>query len=336
MNKNFSYYVKEFFQSYLPETRRLSKETIDTYRYCFIKIFYFFKQEKNIKPDDISLEMFNLELIEEFINWLSVKEKNKPVSINNRLATIKTFFKFVSTHNVEYLNLYSTIKGIDLLKTEEKIIEYLSHEEIDLLLSIPNCKNKKELKEFAILTLMYESAIRVSELCNLKAEDIEFSKINHVTIRNGKGGVSHKIPIHKEIGLLLQKYINTYKISPQDFLFKNRKEEKYTRWGITYILKKYINKGKEIDESKFKIKVTPHILRHSRAMHWLDAGIPITTIKKLLGHRYVKSTERYAKASPKQLEEAININSRSLKSKRRYNKKEKENLEEWLKNELNH
>ena len=71
-------------------------------------------------------------------------------------------------------------------------------------------------------------------------------------------------------------------------------------------------------------------------MHWLDAGIPITTIKKLLGHRYVKSTERYAKASPKQLEEAININSRSLKSKRRYNKKEKENLEEWLKNELNH
>lgn len=334
MNRDFSYYLKEFFQVYLLETRNLSPRTISTYKYCFIKLFNFLEEKKKIKSCNITLGMFNVELIEEFINWLSSEEKNVANTINNRITTIKCFFQFISIHNVEFLNLYSSLKSIKSLKKEEKLIEYVSIEEIKLLFSIPNSQNKKELKELAILTLLYESAIRVSELCNLKLEDIGISNHSTIKVINGKGKKSRVIPISNDVALILQKYINIYKINEQDYLFKNLKNIQYTRWGINYIIQKYINKGKRIDDTKFKITITAHILRHSKAMHLLDAGIPLTTIEKLLGHSSIKATEIYAKANPKKLEEAINQNSQSIKVKRKYSKSKENNLLEWLKNEL--
>lgn len=334
MNRDFSYYLKEFFQVYLLETRSLSPRTISTYKYCFIKLFNFFEEKKKIKSNNITLDMFNVKLIEEFINWLLNEENNTPNTVNNRITTIKCFFQFISIHNVEFLNLYSSLKNIKALKKEEKLIEYLSIEEIKLLFSIPNSQNKKELKELAILTLLYESAIRVSELCNLKLENIEISNHSTITIINGKGNKSRIVPISNDVALILQKYINIYKINEQDYLFKNQKNIKYTRWGINYIIQKYINKGRKFDDTKFKINVTPHIFRHSKAMHLLDAGISLTTIEKLLGHSSIKSTEIYAKANPKKLEEAINQNSQSIKIKRKYSKSKENNLLEWLKNEL--
>ena len=334
MNKDFSYYLRDFFQVYLLETRKLSSQTITTYKYCFIKLFKFFEQKKNIKPNNITLDMFNVELVEEFIGWLLNNEKNTANTINNRITTIKCFFRFVSIHNVEFINLYSSLMNIKPLKKIETLIEYLSIEEIKLLFSIPNSQNKKELKELAILTLLYESALRVSELCDLKLEDVEISNHSTIKVINGKGNKSRIVPISTDVAQILQKYITIYEIKQQDYLFKNQKNIQYTRWGINYIIKKYINRCRKIDNTKFKITVTPHIFRHSKAMHLLDAGIPLTTIEKLLGHSSIKSTEIYAKANPKKLEEAINQNSQSIKVKRKYSKSKEKNLLEWLKNEL--
>lgn len=334
MNKDFSEYLKEYFLTYLTETRKFSNKTITTYKYCFVKLFKFFDEEKNIKPDKINLDMFNLNLIEEFISWLLTKENNNPKSINNRLAVIKSFFEFISIHNIEYLNLYTTIKNIKPLKIEEKVIEYLSIDEIKILFSIPNHNNKKELKELAILTLLYETGMRVQELCNLKLENINISNLSTITVLNGKGNKSRVIPISNDVAKILQKYTITYNIQNQDFLFTNQKSNQYTRWGITYIINKYILKGKEIDNNKFNIKVSPHKFRHSKAMHLLDANVPLTTIEKILGHSSIKSTEIYARANPKKLEQAIQQNSQAIKVKRKYSKNKEENLLEWLKNEL--
>ena len=334
MNKDFSIYLKDFFQIYLPETRKLSPRTIITYKYSFIKLLNFFDQQKNIKSDKILLDMFNVELVEEFINWLLNNENNTETTVNNRLTAIKSFFQFVSIHNVEYLNLYASFKNLKTLKSKEKIIEYLSIDEIKLLFSIPNSQNKKELKELSILTLLYESAIRVSELCNLKLENLVISTTSTITIINGKGNKSRIVPISNDVAQILRKYIITYQIDEQDYLFTNHKNMQYTRWGINYIIQKYINKAKKLNENEFKIKVTPHIFRHTKAMHLLDAGIPLSTIEKLLGHSSIKSTEIYAKANPKKLEEAININSQAIKIKRKYNKNKENNLLEWLKYEL--
>ena len=334
VNKDYSYYLKEFFQVYLLETRKLSSQTITTYKYSFIKLFKFFEQKKNIKSNNITLDMFNIELIEEFINWLLNDEKNTSNTVNNRITAVKCFFQFVSIHDVELINLYSRLRNIKPLRKVETLIEYLSVDEIKLLFSIPNSQNKKELKELAILTLLYESAIRVSELCNLKLEDIEISNHSTIKIINGKGNKSRIIPISIDVAQILQKYINIYKINHQDYLFKNQKNIQYTRWGINYIIQKYVNRIRKIDDTKFKITVTPHNFRHSKAMHLLDAGVPLTTIEKLLGHSSIKSTEIYAKANPKKLEEAIDKNSQSIKVKRKYSKNKENDLLEWLKNEL--
>ncbi len=334
MTKDFSYYLKDFLQIYLPKTRNLSDKTIITYKYCFIKLLNFFEEKKNIKSDNITLEMFNIELIEEFINWLLLEENNTPNTVNSRISAIKSFFKFISIHNVEYLNFYSCLTNLKPLKIQEKTIEFVSIEEIKLLFSIPNSQNKKELKELAILTLLYESAIRVEELCNLKLNDLTISTLSSIKIINGKGNKSRIVPISNDVALILQKYINIYKINEQDYLFTNQYNNQYTRWGINYIIQKNINKCKIIDNTKFKIKITPHIFRHSKAMHLLDADIPLSTIERILWHSSIKTTEIYAKANPKKLEEAINKNSQAIKVKRKYNKNKEQKLLNWLKNEF--
>lgn len=331
MNKDFTEYLKDFFQIYLPETRKLSQNTICTYRYCFIKLLNFFKEEKNIKSNNIKLEMFTIELLEEFISWLINVEGNSEKTVNNRMATIKEFFKFISIHNVEYINLYSSLIKIKPLKVKENIIDYLSTEEVQIIFSIPNPNIKKELKDLTILTLLYETGMRVQSLCNLKLADVEISNNSKITILKTKGNRSYIVPIANDVARILQKYIITYDIKEQDYLFHNQYNNQYTRWGITYIISKYINICKKLNSDKFNIKVTPHIFRHSKAMHLLEAGVDLETIKRLLGHNSLKSTEIYAQANPKMVAEAINKNTKAIKIKRKYTKKYEEELLTWLK-----
>jgi len=149
-----------------------------------------------------------------------------------------------------------------------------------------------------LLSLLYDSAARVQELCDLCVRNVRIDKPYTVTL-TGKGNKTRSVPISSNTTEILKTYMAENRLllsEKQDFpLFFNHQLHKLTRAGITYILKKYCDMAR-VDHPLIPKLISPHILRHSRAMHMLQAGINLIYIRDFLGHAHVTTTEIYAKA----------------------------------------
>lgn len=159
------------------------------------------------------------------------------------------------------------------------------------LLSIPDARDKKELRDQALLSLLYDSAARVQELIDLKVKDIKCTKNGNVTL-TGKGNKVSVVPISDNTVAILKRYIKTYGLinEYENYLFNHQGKE-FTRPGITYIINKYSKRI--IKKYDIKFKITPHIFRHSKSMHMLHSGINLYYIKEILGHSNLTTTEKF-------------------------------------------
>lgn len=330
MNKSFSYHVEQFFNIYLPKTRNLSTNTILSYRDSILLLILFFKESKNISSININISDITLKNIEEFINWLKDKKHLKDSSINVRIAGIITFVKYIQNKELNYFNEFSCIISIPNKKVPENNITYLSINDIKKLINKPNSEIKSQFRELTILLFIYETGCRVQEACDLKLESLNLNMSPTVTLV-GKGNKTRIVPINQELTKTLNKYIELYEITSCSFLFKNKYGNKITRQGIQYIFDKYSKKIENEDNYKFPCNITPHVLRHSKAMHLLESGVNLIYIRDFLGHESVTTTEIYAKANSeikrKELEKNkldYNFNS--------FTNSEKQDLEMWLKN----
>lgn len=325
-NKLLSYQIQEYIEKYLKLQRDVSINTLQTYSYGLLQFINFLKIEK-YTLETFEVKHINYQLVMKFIEYLKNKN-NSSRTINNRITILKSFLEYVSYKEPSVIENYRQIKVIKKLKEEEKIHEYFTKTEVKLILK----ESQENIKYLCILSLLYDCALRVSELCNLKKENLILDKNNPVLIiENGKGRRSRTIPLSKENVSIIKKYLNTYK-SNNYYLFENKYKVKYASKGITYILKKYYNEAKKKSEnnSLFRIKPHCHMMRHSKGVHLVDDGVPLTIIKELFGHKNLATTEIYARISSEKKREILEKNSinKSLKTKRP--KKEILELEEFL------
>ncbi|MCD7810188.1 MAG: phage integrase N-terminal SAM-like domain-containing protein [Erysipelotrichaceae bacterium] len=171
----FQKLIQDFFTSYLDSQRGISDNTIDNYRNTFIQLLMYIKTILNISSDKIKIEDITVELVTNFLNWL---EESRHVSIstrNNRLAGIKSFFKYISYHYPEYLEQCTIIREIEFKKNETKPVNYLTVDAIKHLLSTFDTNNKKDLRNLCIVMLLYESGARVSELTQIKTFELNLT-----------------------------------------------------------------------------------------------------------------------------------------------------------------
>ena len=330
---DFSYLLNDYFTDYLTNKKGVSNNTLKTYRDCFVYLIQFLDEVKKIKPSKITISTFNFDLINEFLDYL---ETNKGVSAstrNNRLAAIKSFFKYVGYRMPEYLNIVSTIRGIPKKSYSQKEINYLTIEATKHLLNSFNLNSKKEYRCFSIILLLYESGARVSELINIKKRDIRLDK-PYTLVLFGKGNKYRRIPIDPTVIEVIKKYIELYNVKNDEYLFFNSRREKLTREGVNSILNKYFLKAKNKNSSLYPDHISVHCLRHSKAMHLLENGVNLIYIRDLLGHTSVTTTEIYSKANPeikrKHIEEVSKLQNINLN----YSKKQKDELLDWLKNNI--
>ena len=334
MNKvNLDYYLQKFLNIELRKNINVSENTIISYKYAFISLLEFIikNYKKNIK--DINLETINKEVIINYLEYLESVKKNSISTRNQRLAAIKSFYNYLALEEIEYLPLCNEILSIKMKKNNQETVKYLSKEGIREILSLPNASTKYGIRDLAILTLLYDSGARVQELITLNVCDINFN--NKTLNLYGKGRKSRTIPLLKQTIKILEKYIKIYNInSNNSLLFFNNRKEPLTRMGITYIINKYVKIAKKKNSIEFQIKVTPHIFRHSKAMHLLESGVNLVYIRDFLGHKSVITTEIYAKANPETKRNAIEKNSEELSKMVHFSDKEKKDLLSWLKSSL--
>ena len=226
---------------------------------------------------------------------LHVLPKYNENSINRIIASIKSFFKYLSI----YKGFINVSEDVESLKRKKTLPKYLSIEEVDNLLDI-KLVTPFDYRNKTILELLYATGLRATELINLDLINIDIS--NMVVKVYGKGSKERIVPLSKIAVNYLDLYINKYRPmmfvknqKPTDALFLNNHGQRMTRQGLYKIIGE-IARIKKIDK-----EITPHVLRHSFATHMIECGADIRSVQELLGHENVVTTEIYTHVTNEQL-----------------------------------
>jgi len=291
---DFTKALTSYFSTYLPETCGVSPNTCNSYRDAFKLLLLYFQEEKGVPANSIELRMLNRNLASDFLDWLEAQRKVSVTTRNQRLAAMKAFAHYVQYRNPEYLENCTDIIAMRPKKHEKPVIPFLTEEELKALLTQPDPSTRHGLRDLTLLSLLYDSGARVQEITDLKLKDIRLTNPAMATL-TGKGRKARQVPLMKETCKLLDAYIRNFNLNSEPLtspLFFNQKGQALSRYGITYILKKYVSQS-ELDSDTRKI--SPHVLRHTKAMHLLRAGVNMIYIRDFLGHVDISTTEVYAR-----------------------------------------
>lgn len=307
---DFAWYLSRFLTKYLSGEKNLSTNTIAVYRDSFRLFLLFCEQKMEITPDQITISLLTKELVINYLDWLEIERKCAITTRNQRLSSIHGFLKYVQKEMPENLFELKKILGISSKKTAKTIVPYLTEDELKILFQQPDIRTKQGKRNLVLLTLMYDSAARVQELADLKVKDIRLNSPAVIAL-HGKGKKTRHVPILGRTKDLLAGYLEDHKkyswgIAIADTpVFFNQKHQQLTRWGISYILNVYVDQAKKHYDFNVNFPITPHVLRHSKAMGMLKAGINLIYIKDFLGHSNVITTEVYARADSEMKRKAL-------------------------------
>jgi site-specific recombinase XerD len=234
---------------------------------------------------------------------------------------------YVQTIAPEWIDNASAVLAISAKKVAQPVIFYLSVDAIKLLLQAAKTDS---IRDLALLSLMYDSGARVQEIADLAVSDVRLEKPGTVKL-TGKGRKTRIVPLTVQVIDILSRYIKTLK-SPAngERLFKNWRGEPIGRAGIAYVLQKHVQTTNAVSPGVIPPKVTPHMLRHSKAMHLLENGVNLIYIRDFLGHETVVTTEVYAKANPEIKRKAIEASNQKILPGSNYSISEKDDLLRWL------
>jgi len=278
------------------------------YRDTFVLLIRYYRDEIGIPVSKLTLDKLTQTSVSDFLRWLQNTKNCCSSTRNARLAAIKSFFSYLEYENPAYMFECQKIRSIPLKKAEKKNISYLTIDGIKLLLQLPNRANRQGRRDLALLALMYDTGARVQEIADLTAENIRCAQPYTIKI-TGKGQKTRIIPLLDAQVVHLFKYMKENHLDRiENFckpLFTNNRKEKLTRGGIAYILAKYMNMAREKNPVLIPDGITCHSIRHSKAMHLLQADVPLIYIRDILGHESVLTTETYAKSDSRKKREAL-------------------------------
>ncbi len=295
------YIIARFFRVYLPGERGYSETTIASYRDTFKQFLQYCQNSLGKQPEKLMISDFSRELVVGFLSQL--ENEGKSVSTRNqRLAAIKCFFTYIQYEFLDYLDISSSITSIRMKKQPEATVSYMSVDGVACVLRQPDMHTKSGYRDSLLLTLMYDSGARVSEMTGVRIGDIR-TDTPATLVLHGKGSKDRIVPISSKTAELLKSYLTQGKMTMSMFkdkyLFTNHSGEQLTRAGIAYILNKYVDLARTEKPALIPDKFSPHCMRHSKAMHLLQAGVAIIYIRDFLGHNSITTTEVYAKADGK-------------------------------------
>ncbi len=239
-----------------------------------------------------------------FLEDLEINRGNTVKTRDARLAAIKSFAHFLEYRVPSALEQVRCLIAIPFNKTDEALVDYLNHEELQALLDAPDPTTRSGTRDRAMLHVCFAGGLRVSELVGLRLEDFQTHPQASLRVR-GKGRRERILPLWKETAGVLKAWTAIRTPSVANELFLNGQGHPMTRSGFEYILAKHVKTASNTCPSIASKHISPHALRHTCAMHTLQATHDIRKVSLWLGHASVKSTEIYLRADPTEKLEAL-------------------------------
>ncbi len=288
--------MQHFFNERLVVQQNVSQNTISSYRDAW-KLFFTFIAPMKPLGKSLSLEDVCAKNILQFLTYIENERKCCIRSRNQRLAAFKAFARFSIYTDPSTMAQMQQILEIPRKRHETKVVGYLTKDEMEAILSVPNRKTPSGRKQYALLIFLYNTGARVSEATTIMPSDVTVRKGSSQVLIYGKGSKQRIVPIWDETANILLEQITANKAIGNDtFIFLNARNEPLTRSGIAHILAEAVLKAADKCPSLLSANVTPHVLRHTTAMHLLQSGVDINLIRMWLGHVRLDTTHQYIEA----------------------------------------
>jgi integrase/recombinase XerD len=296
-------YLGSFLREHLPKERRASQHTCEAYAQSFQLLLGFAASRLKIKPSKIEIERLDAPLILAFLEHLEKKRKNSARTRNARLAAVNSFFRFLEYRVPSCLDQARRVHAIPMKKTDQALVGYLTRDELQALLDAPDTSTVSGIRDRAMLHLAFAAGMRVSELVGLRIDQIDcgLSTVHII----GKGRRERILPLWKETAAAVKAWLKVRPASAAPELFLNARGQAMTRDGFEYILAKHVAIASLTVPSIARKRVSPHVLRHTCAMHTLQATRDVRKVSLWLGHAGLQSTEPYLRADPTEKLEAL-------------------------------
>ncbi|MCL6446066.1 MAG: site-specific integrase [Alicyclobacillus sp.] len=306
IHHSFQSMLQKFFLERLMNQMNASPDTIKAYRDTFRIFLRYMNEEKHCAPSQLTLEMINAENVLDFLQYIETVRNNSTKTRNHRLAAIHSFMNYVSFQAPEYLSVIQRVMSIPFKKTETRQVEYLVDEEVDAIMQGCDLSSWLGRRDRLMLAILYNTGVRVSELVSIKKRDISLNKNGTGSIRvKGKGRKERSLPLWKTTKQYLEAFLKETEINEDNYVFTSQQGKQLTRSGVTYRLACLVKTASKSCPSLRQKRVTPHVLRHTTAMHLLEAGVDISTIAIWLGHESIETTHKYMVADLRLKERAL-------------------------------
>ncbi len=298
--------LRRFLTAHLAGMRGCAPHTIASYRDAFKLLIVFFIDVRSVPPDKLTLDRIDEAAIAGFLNWLETSRHNSIATRNQRLAAISSFFRWMQSQDPVRMASCQDILAIPAKKHAQRGVNHLTVEQARLLLAQPDRSTRRGRRDATLLATLYDTAARVSEFTGLTVRDIRVER-PPLAVLTGKGRKTRHVPLGGNTTALLAAYLAEHGLDQPGHddhpLFVSQHGTKLSRGGIAWILRKY--QAQTGDPALLGADLSPHVIRHSKAMHLCESGVPLPYIRDILGHVDLSTTEIYARASTEAKRKAI-------------------------------
>jgi site-specific recombinase XerD len=323
--------LRDFLTDYLPRQRALSPHTLHSYRDS-LKLLLQFLAGKKGNPGRLTMEHLTYERVMAFLLYLETKRSNQVSTRNVRLSAVRSFFRFVGAHYPEHLALAQRILSAPLKRTASREIQHLDLSEIQAVLGGIDRSTRTGRRDHALLTFLFNTGARVSEVVGLQACDRALDPPPSVRLR-GKGRKERRCPLWAETAKALRAHLREHQIAPHEprSVFLNHRGQPLTRFGMRWILHKHVQRAALKVPALRSKRLHPHSVRHSTAIHLLRSGIDLSTIANWLGHVSINTTTKYLTLDLEAKRQALDKSEPVLSGRqRRAFRRPDDHLIDWL------
>lgn len=289
-----------FFEEFLPGQRGLSPNTVRSYRDAMLLLLQFAAADAKRPVERLQVSDLTAERVAAFLNHLQSERSNGIATRNARLGAIHVFARFLTARMPEALGTLQRVIAVPYKRGAREVpIEYLERAEIEAVLQSIDRSNALGRRDYALFALMFNTGARVQEALDVRRRDVRLDAPPQVRL-HGKGNKVRLCPIWPVTAKLLRAFIDELPASDSDpaeaLLFTNARGRPLTRFGVRYLLRRYVVAAAKAVPSLRDKSIHPHSLRHSTAIALLKSGVDFATISQWLGHAGLNTTMRYARA----------------------------------------
>jgi integrase/recombinase XerD len=326
-----SHALRGFFMDYLPRQRAMSPHTVHSYRDS-LKLLLLFISGKRGDPSRVAVEQLSVERVTAFLSQLESRRHNSASTRNVRLSAVHSFFRYLGSQYPEHLDQAQRILSIPFKRTSTREIQHLEFAEVQAVLDAIDRARPPGRRDYALLSLMFNTGGRVSEIVAVQACDLRLVAPPSVLLR-GKGRKERVCPLWPQTAKLLRALLEERNLPPTQAaaVFVNHRGAPLTRFGVRLVLRKHLARAARRQTSLQAKRLHPHSVRHSTALHLLRSGVDLSTIAHWLGHVSVNTTNKYLAMDLEAKREALAKAKPLVTGSRRSSGwREEEDLLRWL------